>query len=72
MYMHIKRCKASSVLWNATVIWIPDYDPMRDRNLYDWLAKNIEYLDTIECILLDCMLCDLIIDNAQYEQCKKE
>jgi hypothetical protein len=32
---------------------------------------NIEYLKTIECIWLDCILCDFIDNNAQYEQYKK-
>jgi hypothetical protein len=33
--------------------------------------SKLHYLKTKECILLDWIMRDLIIDNAQYEQYKK-
>jgi hypothetical protein len=43
VHIHIKRRRlfiyfnvyiiAVSVLWNDTLMWIPDEDPMRDRNV---------------------------------------
>jgi hypothetical protein len=72
LYLLIWLYIASSLLWNVTLIWIPDDDPKRYRNKLDWLTRycNIEYLKTIQCILLDWILCDLIVDSERYKQHK--
>jgi hypothetical protein len=64
-YNYNMTLKTPTCFWNVTLTWVPDDDPITDRNIYQcskWYC-NIKYLGAIYCFLLDWLLW------VDYRQC---